>query len=53
MLPWSSRDDLFIGSESQKIEWGKRLLDSVSPWTDVAAVGKAEEIQVRSIDHIE
>ena len=50
MLPCPSRDDLFIGSESQKIEWGKRLLDSVSSWKDVAAVGKAKEIQVGSTD---
>ena len=51
MLPCASCDDSFIGSESQKIEWGKRPLDSVNSWQNVPAAGKVEEIEVGSIDH--
>ena len=51
MLPCTSRDGVCIGSESQQIEWGNCLLDVVSSWKNVAALGKVEDIEVGSIDY--
>lgn len=49
MQPCANRDGTRIGSSYQQIRRVKRLLDSASSWQDVAAVGKAEEIEVEAL----